>query len=47
MNGVIPDPVLSHALKQVQGLTNSGSIDFGISERVIHSLDASKMALTF
>ena len=28
---VIPNQVLNFALKQVQGLSNSGSIDFGIS----------------
>jgi hypothetical protein len=28
---VIPNPVLNHALKQVQGLLTSGSKDFGIS----------------
>jgi hypothetical protein len=28
---VIPNQVLNHALKQVQGLLTSGSNDFGIS----------------
>jgi hypothetical protein len=35
---VIPNQVLNHALKQVQGLLTSGSNDFGISILVLGNL---------